>query len=424
MAVGGDGIYMIGVLWGLATVVLVFLALRAYTRLVCVAAYGIDDHFYAATCVLVVLFSSFMQVAAEHGYGRSDLDEDTRIAAAYWRSIGQSFSLLATGTSKASVGFFLLRIVVVRWQRIAVWVFMTFLFLASILATIMTWAACKPFAYTWDDRIPGGTCLNTIPLSMILAMGTIIVDLFFAILPWIFIWKLNAPRREKFMIAGSLSLGIFAALAGAKRIMEVKGVRDVPVGVIVWSQTETSLTLVAVGIPVCRPLWTRTLKKWFSSRNRSSYIRQPDDQQRGPEPIGLHTFGGSPMPGANMAGRAKNRASNIFAMLTGTLATNRTATNKTATTRTETTVQTRDADGDKSIDKGDLADDRKQNEVVLSGADLESGVSSDRSSDVKRSWILGEPMRQHEVLSHGHSGETQQTDVIVTTKTYEVTRKQ
>lgn len=39
-------------------------------------------------------------------------------------------------------------------------------------------------------------------------MGTIAVDIYFAVLPWIFIFKLNLSRREKLTIAGSLSLGI------------------------------------------------------------------------------------------------------------------------------------------------------------------------------------------------------------------------
>lgn len=42
----------------------------------------------------------------------------------------------------------------------------------------------------------------------ILSVFTIVADLFFAILPWIFIWKLNIPKREKIILAVSLSLGI------------------------------------------------------------------------------------------------------------------------------------------------------------------------------------------------------------------------
>lgn len=146
--------------------------------------------------------------------------------------------------------------------------------------------------------------------------GTILVDLYFALLPWLFIWKLNLPRREKFVIAGSMSLGVLyvfsssttrspadlasphsAAAAGIIRVFAVKGVRDVPVAVIVWSQVEGALTLICVGIPVCRPLWTRYIAKWWQSRQGSSYIRQsePTDQS---DPVGLETIGGGKMPGA------------------------------------------------------------------------------------------------------------------------------
>lgn len=300
MSIGGEGAYLVSVLWGLTGLVLFFLVLRIYTRVVCLAQYGIDDNFYIFTCVMLVCYSSMATVAAEHGYGRNDLTPDEEARSTYFRSIAQTFSLLSTGASKATVGFFLLRLVYAMWMKIAIWFMMIFMGIMSILAAIFTWAACKPFPFTWDERI-GGTCINTIPLSMILALGTIAADLFFAVLPWLFIWKLNAPRREKITLAASLSLGIFAAAAGAKRIMEVKGVRDVPVGVIVWSMVETSVTLVCVGIPVCRPLWTRHFSKWFQSKN-SNYQAHDGDTPNAEQPIGLNTFGGGEMPGAHSDG--------------------------------------------------------------------------------------------------------------------------
>lgn len=39
-------------------------------------------------------------------------------------------------------------------------------------------------------------------------VGTVLVDMIFCVLPWQFIWKIHRPRREKILIAGSLSLGI------------------------------------------------------------------------------------------------------------------------------------------------------------------------------------------------------------------------
>lgn len=79
-------------------------------------------------------FSSIMQVAAEHGYGQTDLDPDSRADSSFWRTLGQTFSIVATGTSKASVGLFLLRLTVVRWQRITIYILVVFM---------MTIGVCK-----------------------------------------------------------------------------------------------------------------------------------------------------------------------------------------------------------------------------------------------------------------------------------------
>lgn len=40
------------------------------------------------------------------------------------------------------------------------------------------------------------------------AVGTVFIDLLFALLPWNFVWKLNMSRKDKLIIAGSLSLGL------------------------------------------------------------------------------------------------------------------------------------------------------------------------------------------------------------------------
>jgi len=33
-------------------------------------------------------------------------------------------------------------------------------------------------------------------------------DFFFAIFPWLFIWSLRMPQREKIMLASGMSLGV------------------------------------------------------------------------------------------------------------------------------------------------------------------------------------------------------------------------
>ncbi|EGY14177.1 uncharacterized protein VDAG_05341 [Verticillium dahliae VdLs.17] len=362
MQIGGDGPLCIAVLWSMAFVVTLFLFLRLYTRIVCVAAYGTDDHFYAISWVLTLGYSIMGTVAAIHGYGRDDLTAPEDVEATYYRMIAQSFSLLATGTSKASVGFFLLRLVVVRWQIISIWAIMSVMGILSIL-------------------------------------GTIAVDIYFAVLPWIFIFKLNLSRREKLTIAGSLSLGILAAAAGGIRVMNVKGVRDVPVAVIVWSQVETSLTLICVGIPVCRPLWSRVIGKWWQSRHGESYERQNDARDPPSDPIGLHTIGGGTMPG--VPSKSQESKKKRWNPLTGS---------------------------------GSRGDDGDSDEVDLtanvaprgrSGRDTDSQGESQSGHEVKEAWVRGDAMTRSTVEGRSPSPGVALEDAksgIMMCKTYDVTR--
>ncbi|KAG7140370.1 hypothetical protein HYQ45_018832 [Verticillium longisporum] len=92
-----------------------------------------DPSRHGTSCLVLTLGYSIMgTVAAIHGYGRDDLTAPEDVEATYYRMIAQSFSLLATGTSKASVGFFLLRLVVVRWQIISIWAIMSVMGILSI----------------------------------------------------------------------------------------------------------------------------------------------------------------------------------------------------------------------------------------------------------------------------------------------------
>ncbi|KAK8112433.1 hypothetical protein PG984_012959 [Apiospora sp. TS-2023a] len=458
MSLGGDGPYMVAVLWSLTGLILFFLFLRFYTRIVCVAAYGIDDHFYVFTCVLIVAYSSLETVAAYHGYGQYDLDGDGVARSTYFRMIGQTFSLIATGTSKFTVGLFLLRLVVVRWMIIAIWVVMAIMGILSTLATIFTWAACTPVAFTWDERIAGGECIDTIPLAMGLALFTIVADLFFAILPWIFIWKLNIPKREKIILAFSLSLGILyvfhstfllsylvalsdrlldsAAAAGAKRIMEVKGVRDVPVGVIVWSQVETAATLVCVGIPVCRPLWTRHLSKYFKSRN-NTYERQDgpsDNKNNGPAPIGMNTFGGGTMPGAKNSSDGSSKRKKSSSKVSSKISSLWSITTTSQAPRAGTEHRREDEDDTKS-DEINLtnSEDQKGPDIVETTqeecrgvamgfpGDVETGNATKVGAELKRSWILGEGINQA-YIQGDQSKEEDNKEGIMASRTYEIKR--
>ncbi|RKK16516.1 hypothetical protein BFJ66_g15770 [Fusarium oxysporum f. sp. cepae] len=100
--------------------------------------------------------------------------------------------------------------------------------------------------------------------------------------------------KEKIIILSSLSLGVIARAFGIKRTLEVLKLKSPnhtkdPVGLIVWSAAEMTVTMICIGIPVCRPLYKKYLSK-RSSRNSSKYR-----EQNSGAPYPLQTIGGSTM---------------------------------------------------------------------------------------------------------------------------------
>ncbi|KAK3391827.1 hypothetical protein B0T20DRAFT_362125 [Sordaria brevicollis] len=303
LGVGGDAHWALAVMWVLVGLVFVLLLLRLYTRIVCVAAYGVDDHIYMVAFIFLLLFTVFIHHAAYYGFGQTPeaIDDDYQIMkATLYECIGQTIAIVGMPIAKASLGAFILRLVNVPWHRALVWGMMVLISLASLAQVLCFWLACIPFKYVYDRRIPGGYCpIDTRPTSYILCASTVIVDLFFALFPWKIIWSLQMPTQEKITIGCSMSLGLIAAAAGIKRSTEVEGLytkdylRDT-VGLIVWSAAEMGVTLICIGIPVCRPLYKRLYTRFRSqvSGSSSGYLKQTE-QSKGDQPgYALRTIGG------------------------------------------------------------------------------------------------------------------------------------
>lgn len=236
--------------------------------------------------------------------------------------------------------------------------------------------------------------------------------------------------------------------------MEVKGVRDVPVGVIVWSMVETAVTLVCVGIPVCRPLWTRHFSKYFKSKN-SSYQAQPDGPA-GESPIGLNTFGGGDMPGAHEGGsngssEKKGRRGGSGNKRRGPLSSLFASLAATTVARDRTTVKDRTTASDSRSDEVELTE---ESGVIIDskafGGDGEAPGSGGRSvpatattapddddrtpshdggrDELKRSWIMGERGTRTRINGDGDAaaaaagGLESTEDGIVTHMSYEIRR--
>lgn len=123
--------------------------------------------------ILLTLYSVFITVAAQYGFGKSvaDIDHEDDVAKAIlFEAIAQTFSVVGMAVAKWSLGVFLLRLVQQRSHIVSIWVVLACLMGASISTCFVFWLQCTPPAYLWDRRIPGGYCqVDSAPVAMLLS---------------------------------------------------------------------------------------------------------------------------------------------------------------------------------------------------------------------------------------------------------------
>ena len=123
--------------------------------------------------VLILLYTVFVHIASLHGFGRpipsidatpSEFDEAS--LAIKTEMIGQTFAVVGMAVAKLSLGFFLLRIVVNKWQRLLIWFTIVSLSAVSTLCAVLFWTQCTPVQKIFDPIRTEGVCnFNITPFA-------------------------------------------------------------------------------------------------------------------------------------------------------------------------------------------------------------------------------------------------------------------
>lgn len=67
---------------------------------------------------------------------------------------------------------------------------------------------CHPVAFWWDISIPGGYCLDQLPIYVSLIITNIFSDIVIMCLPMFTIWELKMKTTEKLALTAAFALGI------------------------------------------------------------------------------------------------------------------------------------------------------------------------------------------------------------------------
>ncbi|TVY37762.1 hypothetical protein LSUB1_G004425 [Lachnellula subtilissima] len=276
--IGGYGHTILSVMWVETAVALLFVCLRLWTRIRITRTAGWDDYLMVFSWLMLMPYTVGCTVAVTHGFGRhsTELTVDEIIAATKAEIIGQTFLIIGVATSKASVAIFLLRITIVQWHKIVLFFLMFAIITICIITALFDFIRCDPVEHVWNPTLDAKCWVSTEGFaSLSIAAGSIsaAADFFLAVLPWFILWDLQMKRKEKRLIAASMSLGFFAMVCGIIRAISLESLSSRSdysydtVGLILWSSTELMVTILTATIPCLRPLYNEI--RGFSTHSYS-----------------------------------------------------------------------------------------------------------------------------------------------------------
>ncbi|KAE8360443.1 hypothetical protein BDV27DRAFT_41114 [Aspergillus caelatus] len=264
-AYGGLGPMTNAVLWLEVVIFAVFAGLRIYTRKHILNAIGLDDYLVVLALILHILYTIFVTIATHYGLGRLFADVGDPVIyskATMYEVFSQVAGIMVIGVGKGAVGTFLLRIVRNKIQIWFIWGCLGITTFITLFASITVVIQCFPVEKTWNPTVEGTCWIDFSKVGYTVGSWFVAADFSFAILPWFIIWDLNMKQKEKITVACGLSLGIFAGICGIVRTVALAGLNASEyiydtVPMLIWSATESCVTIMCSSIPVLRPLYVR-----------------------------------------------------------------------------------------------------------------------------------------------------------------------
>ncbi|KAI0014832.1 hypothetical protein F4780DRAFT_264406 [Xylariomycetidae sp. FL0641] len=271
-------------MWALSALSAVLVALRLYTRICIIEFVGVEDYMFCCTGLFLLLFTIFIQIAAQHGLGQDffSLRPAEGSAAIFWTYVANSFAVTGNAMAKLSMGLFLLRVVQLRRHKAALGAAVAVTVATSAALTAMLWCQTTPARASWDPlRMPGKWHFRIQPMSVGLGVWSSICDFFFAAFPWLFIRALPISHREKVLLASGMSLGVIAGACGITRTvilsqLDVFNYTYNFVPYFAWAGAEIAVAMICIGVPTLRPLYLKVLGRQGALENHNQAHELPE----------------------------------------------------------------------------------------------------------------------------------------------------
>ncbi|KAK0614672.1 hypothetical protein B0T14DRAFT_487018 [Immersiella caudata] len=257
---------------------------RVFCKARCGKPLGWDDHLLSASWACIVIYSGLTSAAVTHGIGhhRAFIAPGSLPVALRHLYAARFFSMIALAVSKSSFALTLLSMTRKPWQRNSLWFIIISLNLVVWICGFSLFFQCSPVRKAWDFTT-SGTCWSVASQANVgVAAGaySAIMDFALTVFPVVLIRDMPMGIWEKIGVLITMSLGIFAGIAGiVKSRLLPTTTRSTDftfssADLLIWSATETAVTIMAVSLPYLGLV----IKELFPASQTPS---EPRNEQKG-----------------------------------------------------------------------------------------------------------------------------------------------
>ncbi|KAK3380594.1 hypothetical protein B0T24DRAFT_548385 [Lasiosphaeria ovina] len=261
-------------------------ALRCYTRVHIVKAFGLDDYLMVAAMATLtrpqqVSFTMFVALGfagLRFGVGQQShtLDfGDMELALGFWWGCYLSYDTTMT-FAKLSIAWFFARVAVRPAHKRILYAIMAVVAASGVAFFLAAALQCRPVSFFWDKSIESGQCMdNNVVIALGLLFGNlgIVTDLILTLGPMWVVSRLNMNARTKGVMMVFMAMGLVATFAVGFRLAHLKSLNGTDflydtTGIAVWSTVEQALAIIAGSLATVQPLVNRL--RGVASRNAAS----------------------------------------------------------------------------------------------------------------------------------------------------------
>jgi hypothetical protein len=177
-----------------------------------VKSFGLDDQLMVLTLFFFTAYLTCQLGGAVYGSGqqRENLTQDNAQAALRYWFFCEVFYTISTSLLKIAVGFFLLRITIVKLH---IWIIRAIMIISAFVGTAYTLLVlfqCKPVSFWWDLNPEGeGQCLSAslvVIFTYIVSGLNSFADWTFGLLPIFIVKDLQMKKRAKVIVSSVIGL--------------------------------------------------------------------------------------------------------------------------------------------------------------------------------------------------------------------------